>query len=62
MSDVRYYMITINGRIQMDATTDEDAMIELQAHQARGYAKPKRIMKETRETVWETEHASHRPR
>lgn len=53
MTDVRYYLINANGRILLDATTDEDAMQELDQMRTRGLAKPKQIVKSTQEILWE---------
>ncbi len=53
MSDVRYYLININGRVQLDATTDEGALAEAEDLRRRYHAPQKRVVKETREVIWE---------
>lgn len=53
MKDVRYYLININGRSQLGATTDEEALAEAAELRQRYRAPQKRVVKETRETIWE---------
>lgn len=53
MIDVRFYLITINGRILLDATSDEEALAEARAIRARYPIKQKRIIRETHEILWE---------
>lgn len=53
MNDVRYYLITANGRFQLEATDDEDALAAARVLDRPFYAPQKRIVKETRETIWE---------
>jgi hypothetical protein len=56
MSDVRYYLININGRIQLDATSDEEALSAAASLRTRYTTPQKRVVKETRETIWEAEN------
>jgi hypothetical protein len=51
--DVRYYLINQNGRVQLPADNDEEALAEARALQVRYTTPQKRIVRETRETIWE---------
>lgn len=53
MTDVRFYLTTVNGRLQLPVTTDEEAVAEAADLRSRYPVKQLRIIKETRETIWE---------
>jgi hypothetical protein len=53
MMDVRYYLINKHGRSQLGATTDEGALAEARALREKYRTPQKRVVKETRETIWE---------
>ena len=56
MKDVRYYLINNNGRSHLEAATDEEALAAARALQTSYTTPQKRIVKETRETIWEADN------